>query len=236
MTGHRKYRGRRPVPQVPGYPDALLLPPAPVPFTFREPPRAHVEVLQAKNASVAKVTVQRTTDYSKGPDYVFEAAESTKREQGDRYDQMTGELLAVGRALQRAGRDMVHAGNRRVQDLVAEQEESRRRSAERAEAKVRPVKRRTREEWEAMQRNQRHEHKAQVFREVYGAEKLAQGLGLVVEGELGGSVIARTRAAGTDDSAGTRITLSGNRYMEVEDHRVVIRSDHGDVLMVLDRS
>jgi hypothetical protein len=149
----------------PGY----AVPPVPMAPAPQYPPAAPqviVQALQAKNASVAKVTVQKI-DWNKGwePEYKFEVSESAKREQGDVYDPLTGELMSQGRAFQRLGREMITEANKRVKADV----QARAEAEERKNQPKRPVHRRTREEWEAIQR-----HRARREEEIARDEEKAQ--------------------------------------------------------------
>jgi hypothetical protein len=127
--------------------------PAPPPFFGPAPgPGLTIQVLGAKNATVAKVQLTKPTEDWSGQQYRFEVAESAKREQGDVFDPETGEKLALARAFQRLSRDLFSDAAQRVRDSVAEQERQEAERERRREAARKPVKRRTREEWEAMQR------------------------------------------------------------------------------------
>jgi hypothetical protein len=223
MTNPRR-RKRRPI--APAYPQpfAYPVPQAPAPAAFREPPRASVQVLRDKNATVANVTVSQVTDYTKGPDYTFETSGSTKREQGDRYDPQTGDLMAIGRALRNAGNEMIREANKRVQDLVAEQAEVRRRSAERRENKGKPVNRRTKAQWETIQRGK------QAMRNV----QLARNLGLNVEQDEAPSVYAHSSVAEWGPAPATRINLSNGRYLEEKDGFVGLYNENGAIVMSFD--
>jgi hypothetical protein len=149
-------RRKRPIPQ-----HLYQQPyPAPVPFAYpMAPPPADgtvvagVQTLSAKNATVAKVSVRKITDWNKGSDYEFAAADSSKREQGDRYDERAGELMALGRAYIRLGRDLLSAGSKRTQEVLAAQAAELEALEEKRNAPRRPVHRRTREEWEHIQRS-----------------------------------------------------------------------------------
>lgn len=146
MTSKQNSKSRRrPVPeqQVLMYPP---YPPYPQPYAY---PSVSISVLSARNATVAKVVVAKTTNWAEGPDYTFEAADSAKREQGDVYSPQTGELMALGRALQRAGRAMTREAGRQVRAAVAEQAKLREQNSKpRAQ-----VSHRTLAEWEQIQRN-----------------------------------------------------------------------------------
>lgn len=241
MTNPRRRR-RRPIapPYTPPQPFPFAYPAVPQPPAFKEPPRASVQVLRDKNATVANVTVSQMTDYTRGPDYTFETSGSTKREQGDRYDPQTGDLMAIGRALRNAGNEMITEANRRVQEIVEDQAEERRRALQRRLAKAEPPKRRTREEWERIQRIRKN-------------AALAQGLGLNIEqnedrsdsmgggvgfhhssvAEWGGS--AGGAAPVTNRPEGARIELTNGRHITIEDDVVVLRSETGAFIMGFQR-
>jgi hypothetical protein len=238
MTNPRR-RKRRPI--APDY--SNLVAPAPVPYTpyppmipFNDPPRASIQVLRDKNATVANVVVSQVTDYTKGPDYQVETSGSTKREQGDRYDQRAGDLMAIGRALRNAGNEMISEANKRVQDIVEDQAEERRRAAERRENKSKPVKRRTRAEWEAMQRAEQQERN----------REMARKLGMAPATEWGSySSVAHVMPAASDPvdvepmyqrADGAGIPLSNGRTMRIEDDRVTILDIYGHAVMVIDRA
>ena len=147
---------RKPFRQPQFNPGQALVPQPPVlaypPMPYAPKANVHVEVLGAKNATVAKVTLSRHADWTASSEvYRFEAAEASKREQGDVSDSEIGELLALGRAFQRLSRDLFREGHKRVRKAS----EARAAAEEAAEAKARhlpvEVHRRTREEWEEIQ-------------------------------------------------------------------------------------
>jgi hypothetical protein len=72
-------------------------------------------VLQDRNATVAKVTLVQRSDYSGPADFEFVATGSSKREQGDKFNARTGELLALSRAYLRLSRDLYAAGKALVE-------------------------------------------------------------------------------------------------------------------------
>jgi hypothetical protein len=130
----------------------VLAYPAPPPFDAS--PAVSVQVLGAKNATVAKVTVTKPTRDWSGQEYRFEVRESSKREQGDVSDAETGELLALARAFQRLSRQLFSEANKRVKAGVAAQDAAREEAYRKAREPKQPVKRRTREEWEAIQQRE----------------------------------------------------------------------------------
>jgi hypothetical protein len=166
-------RRKRPIPEhsyqqlQQAYP--MIQAPAPVSFPFAPPvhqtPTVFVQTLQAKNASVANVTVSKPGDSWENPArWEFKSDGSAKREQGDRFDPETGEMLAVGRALVEAGEKMVREANKRVQASIEQQAAERQRAVERRNNKTRPVRHRTLAEWEAVK-----VHREEVLRK---AERL----------------------------------------------------------------
>ena len=116
--------------------------------TGRPVPTVIVEMLAARNATVVQVSASKYTDT--GLVYDFKAADSAKREQGDIYDPLTGEMLATGRAFQRLGRDMIRAAGKRVRASSAKQDVPRRAPRPRAQ-----VQHRTLAEWKAIQLERR---------------------------------------------------------------------------------
>jgi hypothetical protein len=114
-----------------------------------------ISVLGSKNSTVARAVVTKPTKDWSGQEYVFEAAESSKREQGDVFDPVTGELLALARVFQRLSRQLFSEGSKRVKVSTEAQEAALIEAGRKKHAAVTPVKRRTREEWEAMQAVQR---------------------------------------------------------------------------------
>jgi hypothetical protein len=70
-----------------------------------------VMVLSDHNATVASTTLLTDEGHSLG-----DATGSSKRIQGDVFDQDTATLLAVGRALEKLGRKLRAEGNKRVVD------------------------------------------------------------------------------------------------------------------------
>ena len=157
---------RRPEHQKYVYQDYIQAPPpvaAYPPVPYEPKPVVNIDVLGAKNATVARVTLAKHKDWTAaGTVFKFEAAESAKREQGDVSDPLTGELLALGRAFQRLSRDLFREGHKRVRKAA----EEKAAAEEAAEAKARhlpvEVHRRTREEWEAIQQ-QRYEKQGGKF-------------------------------------------------------------------------
>jgi hypothetical protein len=257
MTNPRRRRRAPIAPQVQA-PYPFYQPPYPQVPAFKEPPRASVSVLRDKNATVANVSVSQMTDYNKGHDYLFEASGSTKREQGDRYDPQTGDLMAIGRALRNAGNDMITEANKRVSQIVADQAEERRRAAERRENKTKPVQRRTREEWERVQRIRRNQQLARNLgmtvesnewgsyssvagpapvhtAPVYGYESAVAPLytGEDRSDSLGGSA---TVTPVNTEAISPSVRLSNDRYMVIEDNAVVLYRANGDVIMRIERA
>jgi len=112
--------------------------------TGRPVPMVIVVMLAARNATVVQVSASKFTET--GLVYEFVAADSAKREQGDVYDPLTGELLATGRAFQRLGRDMIRAAGKRVRASSAKQDVPRCWPRPRAQAQHRTLT-----EWKAIQ-------------------------------------------------------------------------------------
>ncbi len=128
--------------------------PLPPPPQYIDPvPVVTLSVLGAKNATVAKAHLSKYRWDGQGGEmlYEFTAADSSKREQGDQYDAETGELLALARTLQRLSRDLFSEADKRVKAAALEQERLEAERERKAEEAKKPVKRRTREEWEALQ-------------------------------------------------------------------------------------
>jgi uncharacterized protein (DUF3084 family) len=140
-------------------------------------PMLSASALQDKNASVAKVSVTKITDYSKGADYAFEATGSAKREQGDVYDPLTGEMLAMSRALQSAARQLQSEANKRVAKAMEDKAAAEKAAAEAKERAKTPPKKRTKAEWEAMVKRGVQEHR----RKLKASVKLVDGRTLEVE-------------------------------------------------------
>jgi uncharacterized protein DUF1876 len=116
-------------------------------------PYAAVQVLHDKNASVAHVSLSRSRG-RETPDYYLKGTGASKRERGDVHDEVTGEMLALSRALTDLARQLQSEAARRVKASTEAQYAAQLRALEKREAAKRPVKRRTKEEWEAMQREQ----------------------------------------------------------------------------------
>lgn len=147
--------GQALVPAYPPYPQP--------PMPFAPKAQVNVEVLGAKNATVAKLTLSRHADWTATSEvYRFEAAEASKREQGDVSDAEIGELLALGRAFQRLSRDLFREGHKRVRKAT----EARAAAEEAARVKKmmppKVVQHRPLEEWEKIQQ-QRYESQGGKF-------------------------------------------------------------------------
>jgi hypothetical protein len=74
-----------------------------------------VGLMQDRNATVAKVSVNQSSDYSGARDFEFTATGSSKREKGDRFNARTGELLALSRAYMHLSRKLYAAGRALVE-------------------------------------------------------------------------------------------------------------------------
>jgi hypothetical protein len=101
-----------------------------------------ISVLGSKNSTVARAVVTKPTKDWSGQEYVFEAAESSKREQGDVFDPVTGELLALARVFQRLSRQLFSEGSKRVKVSTEAQEAALIEAGRKKHAAVTPVKRR----------------------------------------------------------------------------------------------
>jgi Domain of unknown function (DUF1876) len=153
MVSKAKRHAKQPIPA-----SAYYAPyPAPVPVAAPVFPGsayrgAQINVLHDKNASVTNVEFSRhDADQYYPAIYEFKASGSSKREQGDVYDETIGELIASARAFQSLSRQLMSEATRRVNESTKAQWEAQRRAQEKREAAKRPVKRRTRKEWEKMQ-------------------------------------------------------------------------------------
>lgn len=154
-------------PPVQAYP-----PPVPVVPNNAPPPSLSVQVLQDKNASVAKVVLNRLAGYNYGDGnvYNYEVTGSAKREQGDRYDPVTGEKLALARTFQELADELRRDANKAVNELVREREEAQIRAAERKARKAKPQIHKPREVWERQQQE----------RQLAANARLARNLGLKI--------------------------------------------------------
>jgi hypothetical protein len=102
------------------YPTAYAQPVAayPQPQKLADPyQQASARILQDRNATVAKVSVDQTSSFDFGtpPDFSFIATGSSKREQGDRFNPRTGELLALSRAYLNLSRQLYAAGKELIE-------------------------------------------------------------------------------------------------------------------------
>jgi hypothetical protein len=117
-------------PLAPGYypgapPYPIPLAPAPVPVVYEAPeprrvdPYQHTtsQILQDRNATVAKVSISQLSSYDFGvdPDFSFIATGASKREHGDKFNARTGELLALSRAYLHLSRQLFAAGRALVE-------------------------------------------------------------------------------------------------------------------------
>lgn len=109
-------------PQPPAYPYPLQ-PPVAVQYEAPEPRRVDpyqhtsARLLQDRNATVAEVTVSQHSSYDFGvdPDFQFKATGSSKREQGDRFNPRTGELISLSRAYLKLSRQLMSAARELVE-------------------------------------------------------------------------------------------------------------------------
>jgi hypothetical protein len=114
---------------------------------------AQINVLHDKNASVANVEFSRhDADQYYPAVYEFKTSGSSKREQGDVYDETIGELIASARAFQSLARQLMSEATKRVNASTAAQAEAKRRAEQKREAAKKPIKRRTKREWEEIQK------------------------------------------------------------------------------------
>lgn len=174
-SNRRRRRGSRPQPLPQAvYPTPVFQPPVPVPYPDKPSAMVSIQVLQDKNASVAKVRLQRDNSWNYGDTaYTYEVTGSAKREQGDRYEPLTGEKLALARTFQELADALRRDASAEVNRIVAEDAEMRRRAAERKARKGQPQKHKPREQWEAEQRERQQAANA----------KLARTLGLTLVDE-----------------------------------------------------
>lgn len=109
-------------PPWPPYP--IPQPPAPVPVNWVKPPErvdpyqnTSAQILQDRNATVAKVSLSQhsTYDFGADPDFQFTATGSSKREQGDRFNARTGELISLSRAYLKLSRQLMSAARELVE-------------------------------------------------------------------------------------------------------------------------
>jgi hypothetical protein len=157
-------RNRKPLPPV--YAQPVYAQPSYSPRS----PSVYADVLSSKNATVARVRVVKVPkDFAAPLDYEFEVSDSSKREQGDRYDEQAGELLALGRAFQRLGRELLSAGSKRTREVLAEQQAEREALEAKRSTPRQPVHRRTREEWETVQKAARRQEKKARYAELWGS-------------------------------------------------------------------
>lgn len=138
-SNRRRRRSRVQYPAQP-YPHQAFVAPAPIVPDHAPAANVSVQVLQDKNASVAKVTLRRDNswDYGDGRAYDYTVTGSAKREQGDRYDPVTGEKLALARTFQELADKLRRDANQAVNQIVREDAEMHRRAAERKARKGKP--------------------------------------------------------------------------------------------------
>lgn len=218
MTNRRNRRrsaqAKQPIPQAPMPYYAPI--PVPSPPHAEPTPVATVRLLQDKNASVARVDLSKLnwTDndgyHPPATEYSFVASGSTKREQGDRFDPRTGEMLALGRAFQRLSRQLLAEGNRRVREMTKIQQQEAEDRVAKKERVAKPVHRRTREEWEALQHQEY----------VNDLTALAQALGLQISedatvGNYG--VVASVPDLTNDDLINMEREVAAERLAKLEE-------------------
>lgn len=202
------------------------------PFTFPpavqapDPrPAASVITLLDKNASVAHAQVNKwSSDFNAPARYNFKVSGSSKREQGDVYDEDTGEILALAKAFQKLSQEMFSEASRRVEVLAAEQEKALVRSAERKLRKSQPPKPgRPREEWEAMK---------------HVGEKTTRwgsvdGVWLTTVNEAGRLTAEAPEAPVAEPR---RIPLANGQVLVIHPNRVEFRDKSGWVVRTVDRT
>ena len=74
---------------------------------------ASARILQDRNATVAKVGIVQSSGFP--PDFSFTATGSSKREQGDRFNARTGELMSLSRAYLKLSRQLMSAARELVE-------------------------------------------------------------------------------------------------------------------------
>jgi hypothetical protein len=203
MPDHHRPRRRN---LRPGQPQVFQAPPPQASYPYPPAnfgPSVSAQVLQDKNASVAKVTITKVTNLAKGPDYQIEVTGSAKREHGDRHDPVTGEMLALARALQSAARQLNSAAGARVTQAMEEQRAAEAAKAAAKEKAKTPPRKRTREEWEAILEKRSQE----------GAEQIARNLGLSRD-----QYLTREELRRLQEGAARVVPLSDGRLLLVEDH------------------
>lgn len=76
---------------------------------------ATAQLLQDRNATVAKVSLAQRSAYSGPDDFQFTATGSSKREQGDKFNARTGELMSLSRAYLKLSRQLMSAARELVE-------------------------------------------------------------------------------------------------------------------------
>jgi hypothetical protein len=162
MVSKSKRHPKQPIPAYayPQFPPQFA--PVPQPYPPLLPPGystgVNFSAMHDKNASVVNVVVtSRPFDYSQPVRFEFKASGSSKREQGDVHDEEIGELIAAARAFQSLSRQLMSEATKRVNASTKAQAAAKQRAQEKREAAKRPVKRRTRREWEELQKKQARE-------------------------------------------------------------------------------
>lgn len=108
------------------YPYANCLPhyQAPAPAQVGPPyQQTGAQLLQDRNATVAKVTLTQHSGIGFGadPDFQFTATGSSKREQGDKFNARTGELMSLSRAYLKLSRQLMSAARELVEPEPAQE-------------------------------------------------------------------------------------------------------------------
>lgn len=201
-------------PPVPAYPPRPVgIPPAPA-LTYRTL-TAHVMV--TGDAAIAKVSYQVPPEDPYAASRVFEGSGTSKRERGDQHDPVTGEILAAARAFSELAARLSREARTRVH---AQDSERLQRS-----------RRRTKEEWEEIQRAEAEQAVARKdLLDVLGGGGSASAGDFAPGGGPGGSFSspvtlvygARLPVNPDHSHENIRIKLSDGRYLAVEDGWVVL--------------
>lgn len=153
MVSKNKRHPKQPIP-------ANYYAPQPVPAFFPAPPilpaapMVTTQALHDKNASVVNVQVAKRSAEQYYPAlYEFKASGSSKREQGDVHDEEIGELIAAARAFQSLSRQLMSEATKRVNASTKAQWAAAERARQKREAAKKPIKRRSKAEWEKMQKH-----------------------------------------------------------------------------------
>lgn len=156
-------------------------PPAPV-FGFYDAsahvPSVYASALHDRNASVVSLRLVRATPNFGPLLYEYKASGSSKREKGDVHDEMTGELIALARALEDLSRQLLSDAGKRVKASAAAGQKQRERIEEKRAKALLPPRHRTLGEWQALQERAAAAQSALTQRERNA--KLAENLGFAL--------------------------------------------------------